>query len=1486
MLSFRSRILLAASLIACGFTSAPRCEAAAPPNVVLIIGDDQGYTDFGFMGSKHVQTPRLDKLAAESLVFKRGYVTNSLCRPSLAAILTGLYPHQHGVTSNDPPGPKGANKNKPARGADFEKLRAEQTAHYAAHPNLATMLGERGYPSFQTGKWWEGDFKRGGFTHGMTTGQRHGDAGLTIGRETMQPIYDFVDGAVKEQKPFFVWYAPLLPHTPHNPPERLLKKYLDKAPDEGTAKYWAMCEWCDETCGQLLDFLDDRKLRENTLVVYITDNGWIQGADNNRAKQSPFDFGHRTPITLRLPGKIEPGENNEFAMSIDLAPTILKVCGLKPTAEMQGVDLLDAKAVAARKQIFGEIFTHNAVDLDVPASSLRYRWAREGNWKLIVPAKQNEPDAVVQLYDVEADPEERKNLAAEHADVVARLTAAMNQWWDAAPSKLSHDKVSLNPVVHDGQLALADEGRREEAPAKQAKKPKAAEVVSNETPYWVWAAEKAPLGDTRQRVWLRKKFRIKNPVSSAKLYITGDDGLNVYIDGKDALSSDSWQTPVYKDVTKLLQSKDRADGTGKGADGTGDHVITVEARNDAGSAGVLIKLVVEPFRGQPQIVATDKTWKAMHGPAEGDWMSVAYDDKKWPAAKEIEALGAGKSAWSKKVNEKTLTAGANLKVPTATPIDGMKVAKDFRVELLYSVPKEVEGSWVSMCMDPKGRLIVCDEHGGLFRLTLPPVGKTEAPKIEKIDVPIGEAQGMLWAFDSLYVNVNARTPAFQSGLYRVRDTNNDDQLDTVESLRPLVGKGDHGPHAVLLAPDGKGLYIVCGNSTKLTEISDSRVPRHYGEDHLLPRMPDGRGFMSGTLAPGGCIYRVDPEGKNWELVANGFRNEYDAAFNREGDLFSYDADMEWDMNTPWYRPTRVNHVISGAEFGWRNGAGKWPAYYADSFGAVVNIGPGSPTGVTFGYGAKFPAKYQDALYICDWSYGVMYAVHMTPDGASYKGTLEPFVQGTPLPLTDLVVNPNDGAMYFAIGGRKVQCGLYRVTYVGDESTEPTKIVPDAGTELRALRRMLESFHRPDPSAVATAWPYFGHEDRAIRFAARTAIEHQPVGEWRAKALAEKNPRASIHALLALARSSAACPKHREEGAAEPDAKLGAEILAALEKIDYAALPHSEKLDYVRVHHVLFNRFGKPNDADRTRTIARFDAVFPAESRQLNAEICNLLVYLEAPSAAAKTMALLESAPTQEEQIDFARALRVLQTGWTPKLREAYFRWLVKSTGYKGGASFALNMQNIRKDAIASLTAEEKSALGDLLEAKVAETTVVVAPPRPLVKEWKPEEIYALVDAGLKNRNFDRGRQMFAAANCFACHRFDNEGGAIGPDLSMLAGRFSVRDVLESVVDPSKVISDQYAAVTVVTTDGRIITGRIINLSGDSMRINTNMLDPSAIEGIDRKTIDEQFPSKLSMMPTGLLNTLHEDEMLDLLAYLLSRGDRNHAMFQKPTAGGQ
>jgi putative heme-binding domain-containing protein len=820
---------------------------------------------------------------------------------------------------------------------------------------------------------------------------------------------------------------------------------------------------------------------------------------------------------------------------------------------------------------------------------------------------------------------------------------------------------------------------------------------------------------------------------------------------------------------------------------------------------------------------------------------------------------------------------------SSIPAARIKAPKGFRVELLYSVPRQTQGSWVNMTVAPKGRLIVSDQYGKLYRVTPPPAGgKANAIQVEPIDVAIGEAHGLLWAFDSLYVVVN-HGRKYDSGLYRVRDTDGDDQLDSVELLRKLNGNGEHGPHAVILAPDGRSLFVVAGNATRLTELSGSLVPKVWGEDNLLPRMVDGGGFMTGEKAPGGHIYRVSPDGKQWELVSMGYRNPFDLAFNHDGELFTYDSDMEWDVNTPWYRPTRVLHVVSGSEFGYRNGAGKWPAYTIDSLPAVADVGPGSPTGVTFGYGARFPAKYQEALYLCDWSYGKLYALHLEPRGSTYAGELEEFLAGTPLALTDVVVNANDGAMYFTVGGRMTQSGFYRVTYAGDEPTAVA--IPTAGratAEARALRHELERFHgRREPKAVDAAWPYLGHSDRFIRWAARVAIESQDPAQWRDRALAEANsPEASLNALLALTHVSAQDPAHRRSSDAPPDPALRDQILARLDRLAWDKLDHARQLDLLRIYQVVLNRFGRPDDATVARIIHKLDPHYPASSRELNAELVQVLAFLQAPDVAAKTVALLERAPTQEEQLEYLRALRVLKTGWTPALRDAYFSWFPRARQFKGGNSLRGFVNNIRRDATANLDDAEKARLKPIVEAKpVPAASAAVGPERRFVKKWTVDPLIAVVDNGLKGRNFDHGRTMFAAAKCFSCHRFNNEGGGLGPDLSGIAGRFNTRDLLESIVLPSKAISDQYEAVVIAMTNGRVITGRIVNLQNDGLSINTDMLDPSRTITVRRGNIEEMKASPVSMMPEGLLDTLDQEEILDLIAYLLSRGDRESSMFR-------
>ena len=437
-------ILISASLV----------QADSPPNIVLIISDDQSWTDYGFMGHDVIQTPNLDRLARQSALFTRGYVPTSLCRPSLATILSGLYAHQHKISGNDPalfPGKNGGRGNP-----EYQKLLDQLIGHIDEVSTLPKLLRGHGYVSHQSGKWWEGNFRRGGFTAGMTHGDpkrggRHGDEGLKIGRQGMQPLLDFIDSA--GDKPFFVWYAPFLPHTPHNPPQRLLKKYTSPDRPIQLARYYAMCEWFDETCGQLVDHLEENDLRENTLVVYVTDNGWIQRVPTTKvpagwrpqfapkSKQSPNEGGTRTPIMLHWPGKIKPIKDEKtLVSSIDLAPTILSACGIDPPPGMSGVNLLDycCGNPVKRDTIFGEGFAHDIANVNDPEQSLLSRWCIHDRWKLILsyngkigrykPIHADRPKRP-QLFDVMADPHEEKNVAAEHPEIVQQLSAKLDQWW-------------------------------------------------------------------------------------------------------------------------------------------------------------------------------------------------------------------------------------------------------------------------------------------------------------------------------------------------------------------------------------------------------------------------------------------------------------------------------------------------------------------------------------------------------------------------------------------------------------------------------------------------------------------------------------------------------------------------------------------------------------------------------------------------------------------------------------------------------------------------------------------------------------------------------------------------------------------------------------------------------------------------------------------------------------------------------------------------
>jgi putative heme-binding domain-containing protein len=855
-------------------------------------------------------------------------------------------------------------------------------------------------------------------------------------------------------------------------------------------------------------------------------------------------------------------------------------------------------------------------------------------------------------------------------------------------------------------------------------------------------------------------------------------------------------------------------------------------------------------------------------------------------AQRIEKPGAKAKAKAKekgKPAEKQASVGPAIGENKATPVGRIKAPKGFQVELLYSVPGVEQGSWVNLCTDDKGRIYTSDQYGGLYRFTPPAADQALQEKdIEKLPTEIRAVNGMVFAFGALYVGVNDYEQKMQSGLYRITDSNADDVPDKVELLRGFDSKSDHGVHAVVPSPDGKSLFLITGNNAIKTEtVTSSPVPPLWGDDHLLPRMPDGRGHNRHVKAPGGIIYKLDPDGKNFEVYASGFRNIFDASFNHDGELFTYDADMEYDFNTPWYRPTRINHVVSGAEFGWRNGAGKYPEFYADNLPAVLNIGPGSPCGTTFGYGAKFPAKYQDAMYILDWSWGKLYAVHLTAKGASYIGKKEEFITGSPLPLTDAIISQKDGAMYFTIGGRRVQSGLYRVTYTGAEDTSPIVKAAIVSPE-RELRHSLEAFHgKQDPQAIAVAWPHLQSTDRFIRWAARTAIEHQPVAEWKDKALSETQLTAHLEALLALARVAGKCPTHRPQDAVI-DTATRDQILQALIKIDFKALAQEQRLAHVRIAQITLHRFGNPATDLLSALTAQLDAAFPAENFELNWLLCETLSYLQAPNTAVKGMALIQSAESQEPQMEYARSLRMLKAGWTPELRQQQIEWFLKAANYRGGASFTKFLEFIRNDSIATYTEAEKAEHATLLakqpEVKSAIENVgaIFAGRTPTM--WTLDELSKAAASGMTKRSFENGRKMFSAAACYTCHRFGNAGGMTGPDLTGAGGRYSPHDLLDQIINPSKEINEQFAPVIITKNDGNVLSGVIVNLNGDKVTINTDPSDPAKLVGVDRKEVKNMEVSKVSLMPPMLLAMLKKEEVLDLLAYVLSGGDKDHGMF--------
>ncbi len=804
----------------------------------------------------------------------------------------------------------------------------------------------------------------------------------------------------------------------------------------------------------------------------------------------------------------------------------------------------------------------------------------------------------------------------------------------------------------------------------------------------------------------------------------------------------------------------------------------------------------------------------------------------------------------------TLTSpAAKAPFPVAAPLAPPRIsaAPGYEVTLVHAVARAQHGSWISLAADPRGRLYASDQYGPIYRITLAdqPGG---APTITPVPLKIGGAHGLAWINGSLYAVVGQKEVC-PPGLYRLRDTDGDGELDQVELLRALDGDGEHGPHAVVAAPDGQSLWVLAGNATRLPELVRSRVPRCWADDALLRPLGALMGSETRGVLPGSWICRTDLDGRAWALHAAGLRNAYSLACDPNGELFTADSDTEFELNLPWYRPTRVVHAVSGADFGWRRGALKIPDGAPDLWPTVLPLGLGSPTAVLFPAGAHLPDPERTALWVADWSYGKILALSLQASGATFSATRREIVSALPLPVTAIGVNPIDGALYFTTGGRRIHSALYRLRWTGETPGPAPPAMPP--TPEAVARHALEQWHgRVDAAAVAAAWPALGSPEPNLRLAARTVLESQPVAAWRDRALHEAQPRAALAALLGLARVDAAGSRM--------------EILAALRALRAQLSTTALLGEWLRVLSLTFSRGGGTDPATRAAWRPILEALRPDCARELAPAVLELLVYCDSPFAAEWGLALLRSGASRTTQLDLVRSLSVLTSGWNPDLRREFFKWLASTASWRGGGSFRPFLQRLRDDAVASVPPDERPGLRDLLTQPVSNLTFATFPlgaERRPVRTWTSDDVVGLVGRDTQRRDPVRGRLVFGSVGCFVCHSFDGEGSALGPDLTAVGHRLALRDLVEAIIEPSREISDPYATSLVTLRDGRQLSGRIVNLVEDGLHLASDLSDPSNVSRLANADIVAITASSVSLMPPGLLTLLSDEEILDLLAFL-------------------
>ncbi len=787
------------------------------------------------------------------------------------------------------------------------------------------------------------------------------------------------------------------------------------------------------------------------------------------------------------------------------------------------------------------------------------------------------------------------------------------------------------------------------------------------------------------------------------------------------------------------------------------------------------------------------------------------------------------------------------------------------------------GEFLSINIDPQGRLIVSPRKGKLLRFAVNE-GQSSL-QIDTLDVGVKDCQGLLYAYNHLYMMGSG--PDKTRGVYRLKDEDRQGNYGPPILMKEFPANGDHSGHTLALGPDGM-IYFLTGNSNSApTGDNVEFVNKNWHTDQIQPVRTI---FATSQKAPGGYVLKTDSLGKDWQFLSYGLRNPYDMAFSPEGELFTYDSDMEWDFNLPWYRPTRVNHLVSGGDYAWREGTAKRYDHYPDIWPAVKDFGRGSPTATLFGTGAKFPKKYQQALFCGDWSYGKIFALHLTPNGSSYTGEYENFISGQPLNITDMVVG-QDGALYFTTGGNGTDTGLFRVIYTGKENTAPTKTIigNDEDKAARNLRKELEQWHFSDGGkGFELALQHIGHEDRFIRNAARVIIENSDMENWLPALQNADNFQSEITLLTALVRVDST--------------NVHAQMLAnRLQTFDLKHLNEMEQLAVIRLYELSLVRNENPSENILQSAYAKLNNHFPFESDVVNKELSRTLGFLasqltENEDFIAKTFDQIESTKDSELFIHYLSVLRGVKNGWSTDQRLAWQYWLkYGQDNLSGGSLFGYFLGEIKAEFEKTISPSEKRTLANLTPKPINPLAAGPVPPKPKPASsifaanatnynWKYDDLsYSLELVSSPRfkleRDFNRGKQMFQKGQCYNCHYMYDKGGNFGPDLTTAGNSFSAEDLLTAILEPSKDISSRFQATKFILKSDDFIVGRVVNENKDNYILQLGY-EPSNTEELFKKEVKSSEASDISEMPKGLINTMNREEVLDLLYFIIELAGRN------------